>query len=55
MPLYEFRCDQCGLRFDERMTIVEHDQNRPDCPRCHSAESVHAAPSAFNVITSKKS
>jgi putative FmdB family regulatory protein len=55
MPLYQFRCDRCGLRFDERMTTVEHDQNRPDCPRCHSSERVHAEPATFTAITARKS
>jgi len=55
MPIYQYRCDQCGLRFDERMTIVEHDQNRPDCPRCRSSDQVHSEPSTFSAITSKKS
>jgi putative FmdB family regulatory protein len=41
MPTYEFECERCGRRFRERMSPVEHDQNRPECPRCHSDERVH--------------
>jgi putative FmdB family regulatory protein len=40
MPLYRFRCDQCGLVFEERQTISEHDNGWPECPRCHSAARV---------------
>jgi putative FmdB family regulatory protein len=44
MPIYEFVCEQCGRRFRERMSPVEHYQNRPQCPDCHAEESVHGAP-----------
>ena len=55
MPLYQFHCEQCGTRFETRMSIVEHDQNRPQCPKCHSEERVHGVPSTFTAMTSKKS
>jgi putative FmdB family regulatory protein len=54
MPTYQFLCDQCGMRFEERMSVVEHAQNRPDCPKCHSAESVRAELSTFVAMTDKK-
>jgi putative FmdB family regulatory protein len=41
MPNYSFHCEQCGVRFEVRMSIVEHDQNRPECPRCHTEERVY--------------
>jgi putative FmdB family regulatory protein len=55
MPLYEFYCEKCGFRFTERQTIVEHGQNRPECPRCHSDERVRAELSTFHAVTSRKS
>ena len=41
MPKYRFVCEQCGLRFEERMSPVEHDQNPAECPRCQSDARVH--------------
>jgi putative FmdB family regulatory protein len=55
MPMYEFRCDRCGNRFETRMTIVEHGQNRPECPKCHTDEWVHGSPARFAAMTDKKS
>lgn len=55
MPIYQFRCEQCGTRFEERMSIVEHDQNRPQCPKCHTEERVHGELAAFFARTDKKS
>jgi len=43
MPTYRFVCEECGLAFEERMSAPEHDQNRPECPRCHSDARVHGA------------
>ena len=45
MPIYGFQCEQCGRRFLVRMSPVEHCQNRPVCPACHSDDPVHAEPS----------
>jgi len=44
MPIYGFQCEACGRRFTERMSPVEHYQNRPVCPSCHSDDPVHPAP-----------
>jgi putative FmdB family regulatory protein len=55
MPVYLFRCDQCGTRFEISMTMVEHDQNRPECPRCHTEERVQGEPATFSAVTSRKS
>jgi len=54
MPIYEYRCEQCGMRFEVRMTIVEHGQNRPECPQCHTEERVHGELSTFTPVTSQK-
>jgi putative FmdB family regulatory protein len=55
MPVYAFRCEQCGTRFEARMSIAEHGQNRPACPKCRSEEQVHGEPATFSAVTSKKS
>ncbi len=54
MPIYHFVCEQCGLRFDERMSPVEHDQNRPDCPRCHSDARVYGARATTEVAGERR-
>ncbi|MCU1282117.1 MAG: Zinc ribbon domain [bacterium] len=46
MGTYAFECEKCGRRFREQMSPVEHYQNRPECPSCHSDEGVHGAPLA---------
>ena len=43
MPTYRFVCEECGEVFEERMSPAEHDQNQPECPRCHSDARVHGA------------
>jgi putative FmdB family regulatory protein len=36
MPLYEYRCEQCGAVFEELRRISEADRET-ECPRCHAA------------------
>jgi len=55
MPVYQFRCERCGTRFETRMSIAEHSQNRPQCPKCHSEEDVHGEPTSFTAMTGRKS
>lgn len=55
MPNYQYRCEQCGTRFEARMSMVEHDQNRPECPQCHSDQRVRGELATFAVKTDKKS
>lgn len=33
MPVYEFECKACALKFEERMTLDE-DSSSAECPRC---------------------
>ncbi len=35
MPIFEFSCLQCGLRFEK---IQKKDSKLPDCPSCGSDE-----------------
>lgn len=38
MPLYEYRCQDCGQRHDRRRSYQEADEPTP-CPACHSVRS----------------
>lgn len=38
MPLYEYRCKECGEEFEKQLRFSEADQ-LPDCPRCKSART----------------
>ncbi len=35
MPLYEYECRQCGVRFERRQSV--HDEPVSDCPGCGGA------------------
>ena len=54
MPIYEFKCQKCGHRFNSVESIAEHDKHKEKCPQCASAE-VESLISAVTVKTSKKS
>jgi putative FmdB family regulatory protein len=43
MPLYEYRCDECGHVFEE---LVFHLDDKVNCPKCHG--SVHKLMSTFS-------
>jgi putative FmdB family regulatory protein len=36
MPIYEFECEECGVRFEE---LVASDATSPACPKCGSART----------------
>jgi len=36
MPIYEFRCEDCGERF-EKLCFSSADENKTRCPRCGSS------------------
>ena len=62
MPLYEYRCRQCGQEF-EKMLRFDQSEELPLCPICQSADtqkriSMFASKSsggAFSVSTSDSS
>lgn len=35
MPLYEYRCKECGAEFEKTLRFSEADQI-PTCPKCNS-------------------
>ncbi len=40
MPLYDFRCKQCGHPFTVRASFQQKDAGlRPECPVCHATET----------------
>ncbi len=46
MPIYEYRCEDCGNRFD--LLRSYSDRQNVNCPRC-SSEKVKQRLSAFNT------
>ncbi|GLI54262.1 MULTISPECIES: FmdB family zinc ribbon protein [Thermodesulfovibrio] len=54
MPIYEFKCMNCGKTFTVKMTVMEMEKSKITCPKCGS-ENVKKVISQFSTITSKKS
>lgn len=54
MPVYEFFCGKCQEPFTEVMSIKEHDERKPECPRCHEAKQVEKRISVVHAVTTKK-
>lgn len=38
MPVYDFRCNDCGRRAQLFFTFEEYDQAKPTCPHCGSQQ-----------------
>ena len=38
MPLYEYICRKCHNKFDEVLTIKEHETKKLQCPKCQSTD-----------------
>ncbi len=38
MPLYEFRCQSCGKRFDVRISYADYDNHTARCTWCGSTD-----------------
>lgn len=54
MPIYEYRCADCGMIFDRAENMSEHETVRPRCPECES-DKVEQLFSSFFAKTAKKS
>ena len=54
MPIYDFKCNNCGHLFDMIETLEEHDKHKEKCPKCKS-EDIERVLSTVSVQTSKKS
>jgi putative FmdB family regulatory protein len=48
MPVYEYRCEECGERFEQTETLAEHKTGKPSCPKCKS-KNVSRSFSTFQV------
>jgi putative FmdB family regulatory protein len=46
MPIYEFRCDACGERFEEYLSMSTKPD--PPCPKCGGAKTERLL-STFNT------
>ncbi|MCD6302007.1 MAG: zinc ribbon domain-containing protein [Anaerolineae bacterium] len=53
MPLYEYRCQDCGQRYDRRRAYQEADAPA-SCPTCNSTRSQRML-SRFACIASERS
>jgi putative FmdB family regulatory protein len=54
MPIYQYRCAQCGQVFERTEALRDHGQTYPECPKCASKQ-VENQPAAFFAKTSRKS
>ncbi|HUL82135.1 MAG TPA: zinc ribbon domain-containing protein [Gammaproteobacteria bacterium] len=48
MPLYDYKCRKCGVRFEELVKIGE----TPECPRCHDPRPEQLFSPSATVSTS---
>jgi len=54
MPVYEFRCDECGRKFDVIATIEEKEAGlQPVCPNC-GGMNVRQVFGRFTVVGGSK-
>ena len=54
MPTYQYRCDECGKKFELTASISEHEALKSKCLKCGSRK-VSFVPGNVYVVTSKKS
>lgn len=54
MPIYQYRCANCGQVFERAEPLKEHGQSIPQCPKCDSRQ-VENQLAAFFAKTSRKS
>jgi putative FmdB family regulatory protein len=54
MPMYDFRCEDCGHEFSLKLSFAEYDKGGFQCPACKSGKVAQII-SRVNVRTSRKS
>ena len=55
MPIYPYRCDKCGKKFERTETISEHEAlKKLKSPKCGS-RNVSSVPGNVYMVTSKES
>lgn len=47
MPIYEFCCTDCGIYFEELVSLNAADN--PPCPRCRQSAHVQRTVSGFSI------
>lgn len=52
MPIYEFSCGKCGLKFEE---TKKYDDNDANCPVCGDKAKKIMSATSFNVVGGTKS
>jgi len=53
VPTYEYRCQDCGHKFVEVLSLSEHEKHKPQCPKCKSRK-VEQVFGEFYAKTSRK-
>jgi putative FmdB family regulatory protein len=51
MPIYDYRCDECGYEFQD---VHGFDADQPDCPECESEDVkrvINSAPTIAGGMT----
>jgi putative FmdB family regulatory protein len=54
MPMYEYKCQDCGKESLLVLSLKEHDSGPPPCPSCNS-KNMKQLYSGFIAQTAKKS
>ncbi len=54
MPVYEYRCQECGKEFTKTLTLQEYATTSVKCPQCSSAKVGRRFTSVY-VKTDRKS
>jgi putative FmdB family regulatory protein len=55
MPLYEFYCRKCQKPFDVWLSMKEHEEAKPPCPKGHQPQEVEPRIAETYVKTARKS
>jgi putative FmdB family regulatory protein len=53
MPLYEYVCRKCHNKFDEVLTIKDHETKKVHCPKCQGTDLGKVIESFFAKTVSK--
>ncbi len=54
MPVYEFQCMDCEVKFPLTLSIKDLDEKNYKCPKCES-KNLEKQITKISVVTSKKS
>lgn len=41
MPVYEYKCEKCGKKYDTMMSMSENAPDKLECPACKTDEHSH--------------